>query len=169
MVISYVALIQVKYGTSPDWLCCQSCYPGFKFLLIHFYTKMTHLNTKYTQKQVSIFPNSVLLQPHEILHFVPNAHDYPLFWICLKSHFSVPNVFLTSPRGRIRQMVYIWWHLCLVYHFLLAPLCALSLTCVSYINKFICDENELPSSPLREIATSYLLREAELPPSQWKL
>ena len=51
-----------------------------------------------------------------------------------------------------------------IIFFLLAPFCAPSPICLSYINKIIYNEKELPSSP-REIATSYLLRETELPPS----
>ena len=34
---------------------------------------------KYTQKPVSIFPNNVLLQSHEILHFVAISHEYQIF------------------------------------------------------------------------------------------
>ena len=41
---------------------------------------------KYTQKPDSIFPNNVLLQSREILHFVAISHEYQFL-----------NVFQTSP------------------------------------------------------------------------
>ena len=34
---------------------------------------------KYTQKPVSIFPNNVLLQSHEILHFFAISHENKIF------------------------------------------------------------------------------------------
>ena len=34
---------------------------------------------KYTQKPVSIFPNNVILQSHEIFHFVAISHEYQIF------------------------------------------------------------------------------------------
>ena len=40
---------------------------------------------KYTQKPVSIYPKNVLLQSHEMLHFVAISHEYQIL-----------NVFKTS-------------------------------------------------------------------------
>ena len=58
--------------------------------------------------------------------------------MCFKRHHSFPIVFLTSPRGRIRHVVFI----CSshrdtysVHHFTLAPFFAFSLICLSYINQ----------------------------------
>ena len=58
--------------------------------------------------------------------------------MCLKRRHSVPIVFLTSPRGRIRHVVFV----CSshrdtfpVHFFTLAPFFAFSLICLSYINK----------------------------------
>ena len=34
---------------------------------------------KNTQKPVSIFPNNVLLQSHEMLHFVAISYEYQIF------------------------------------------------------------------------------------------
>ena len=34
---------------------------------------------KYTQKPVSIFPNNVLLQAHEILNYIAISHEYQIF------------------------------------------------------------------------------------------
>ena len=50
------------------------------------YFEAIHLDMKYTQKPVSIFPNNVLLQSHEILHFL-SFHVNIIF----------SNVFQTSP------------------------------------------------------------------------
>ena len=43
------------------------------------YSERIHLHMKYTQKPVSIFPKNVLLQSHEILHFVVISHEYKFF------------------------------------------------------------------------------------------
>ena len=60
---------------------------------------------KYTQKPVSIFPNNVLLQSHEISHSVAISHEYPTFeYMCFKRRHSVPIVFLT--RCRIRHVIF---------------------------------------------------------------
>ena len=43
------------------------------------YFERIHLHMKYTQKPVSIIPNNMLLQSHEILHFVVISHGYKNF------------------------------------------------------------------------------------------
>ena len=85
-------------------------------------------------------------------------------------HHSVPVVLVTSPRGRIRHLVFIslshrdTYFQFTISHWLLS---LRSVVSGCHIAEDISNENELPSSP-REIATSYLLREVELPPSPWK-
>ena len=71
---------------------------------------------KYTQKPVSIFLNNMLLQSHEILHFVAISDEYQILnGFQTKRHHAV---FLTLPRGRIKHVVFICWsHRDTYFHF----------------------------------------------------
>ena len=60
-----------------------------------------HLHMKYIQKPVCIFPNNVLLQSHEILHFVVISHWYKIFK-------CVSNVAILSLSCSWHRHVVVW-------------------------------------------------------------
>ena len=99
---------------------------------------LVHLQMKYIQKLVSIFPNNVLLQSHEILHFVGISHEYQIYK-CVSNvtilSQNIPDIATWSYQTRGFHLLITSWHILPVHHFTLAPFFAFSLTCLSYINK----------------------------------
>ena len=91
--------------------------------------------------------------------------------MCLKRRHSVPIVFLTSPRGRIRHVVFV----CSshrdtfpVHFFTLAPFFAFSLICLSYINKsFIMKMNKwVAFFPARNCKVTFFMKRSYLLPRE---
>ena len=92
----------------------------------------------YVQKSVSIFPNNVLLQSHEILHFVVISHEYNIvkcvsnvtilsllcFW---HRHVVVSVTWLSSAHHIVTYISSSPFHS--------GSFFAFSLICLSYINK----------------------------------
>ena len=95
---------------------------------------------KYTQKPVSIFPNNVLLQSHEIFHFVAISHEYQIFK-CVSNAAILFLLFywhrhvVRAYQRRGIHLVITSWHIFPVHPFTLAPFFAFRLICLSYINK----------------------------------
>ena len=132
--------------------------------------KRIHLHVRRTQKPVSIYPKNVLLQSHEILHFVVISDEYPIF----KCVSNVTILFLLCPWHRHVVVSDKWFSSAhhTGTHISTSPFLIVSFLCVQSYRFVIyqlinCNENESPSSP-REISTSYFLHEVELPPSPWK-
>ena len=96
---------------------------------------------KYTQKPVSIFLNNVLLQSHEILHFVVISHEYEIFK-CVSS-------------VAILSLLCSW---------------QFSLICLSYINKSFVMKMSclLPRAKLLRV-TFFMKRSYHLPRENFKL
>ena len=93
---------------------------------------------KYTQKPVRIFPNNVLLQSHEILHFLSfhmNIKFLNVFQTSPFCPYRVPDIATWSYQTRGFHLLIISWHIFPVHYFTLAPFFVFSLTCLSYINK----------------------------------
>ena len=58
---------------------------------------------KYTQKPVSIYPKNVLLQSHEMLHFVAISHEYQILNVFKTSSscpYRVPDIATWSYQTR---------------------------------------------------------------------
>ena len=78
--------------------------------------------------------------------------------MCFKRRHSVPIVFLTSPRGRIRHGVFVCSsHRDTYFYFTLAPFFAFSLICLSYINNHL----------LRKWVAFFPARNCKELPSSW--
>ena len=93
---------------------------------------------KYTRKPVSIFPNNVLLQSHEILHFVAISYEYQFLNVLQTSPFRpycVPDIATWSYQTRGFHLLITSWHIFPVHYLTLAPFFAFSLICLLYINK----------------------------------
>ena len=69
---------------------------------------------RYTEEPVSTFPKNVLLQCHDLLHFVPMPNEYP-FYMCFKRHHFVSYVFLTD--ACFYQSLITSWHTFPVHHY----------------------------------------------------
>ena len=111
---------------------------------------------KYTQKPISIFPNNI---PS---HFVVISHDVAMLSLSCSwhGHVVVSDTWFSSAHHIVTHISISLFHIG-------SFLCFQSYQFAIY-QLIICYENELPSST-REIAESYLLHEAELPPSPLKL
>ena len=93
---------------------------------------------KYTQKPISIFPNNLLLQSHEILHFLSfhmNNNFLNVFKTSQFCPYCVPDIPTWSYQTSGFHLLITSWHIFPVHHFTLAPFFAFSLICLSYINK----------------------------------
>ena len=91
--------------------------------------------------------------------------------MCFKRYHSVSIVFLTSPRGCIRHVVFICSsHRDTYFQFTLAPFFALSLICLSYIHKsFVMKMSYLlPRAKLLRV-TFFVKRSYLLPRENFKL
>ena len=78
--------------------------------------------------------------------------------MCFKRRHSVPIVFLTSPRGRIRHVVFVCSsHRDTYFYFTLAPFFAFSLICLSYINESFVTKMSclLPARNCKELPSSW--------------
>ena len=128
---------------------------------------------KYTQKPVSIFPNNVLLQSHEILHFVVISHEYKFLNVFQTSSFCpyrVPDIATWSYQTRGFRLLITSWHLFPVHYFTLAPFFTFSLICLSYIQKsFVMKMSGLlPCAKLQRV-TFFMKRSYPLPRENFKL
>ena len=128
---------------------------------------------KYTQKPVSIFPNNVLLQSHEILYFVVISHEYKNLNVFQTSPFCpycVPDIATWSYQTRGFHMLITSWHIFPVHHFTLASFFAFSLTCLLYINKsFVMKMSCLLPRPKLLRVTFFMKRSYLLPSENFKL
>ena len=95
--------------------------------------------------------------------------------MCFKRRHSVPIVFLTSPRGRIRHVVFTCsshrdTYFQFTIHFTLAHFFAFSLICLSYINKLFVMKISclLPRAKLLRV-TFFMKRSYLLPRENFKL
>ena len=128
---------------------------------------------KYTQKPVSIFPNNVLLQSHEILHFVAISHEYIFLNVLQTSPFCpycVPDIATWSFQTRDFHLPITSWHTFPVHHFTLVPFFAFSLICLSYINESFVMKMSclLPRAKLLRV-TFFVKRSYLLPRENFKL
>ena len=91
--------------------------------------------------------------------------------MCFKRRHSVPIVFLTSPRGRIRHVFFICSsHRDTYFHFTLAPFFAFSLIRLSYINKsFVMRMSYLLPCAKFQRVTFFMKRSYLLPRENFKL
>ena len=130
---------------------------------------------KYTQKPVSIFPNNMLLQSHEILHFVVISHEYKILNVFQTSPFCpyrVPDIAKWSYQTRGFHLLITSWHIFPVHYFTLAPFFAFSLICLTYtcINKSCVMKMSclLPRAKLQRV-TFFMTRSYLLPCENFKL
>ena len=128
---------------------------------------------KYTQKPVSIFPNNVLLQSHELLHFVVISQEYK-FFKCV-SNVAILSLSCSWHRHVVVSdtcfhLLITSWHIFPVHYFTLAPFFAFSLICLSYINKSFVMKMSclLPRAKLQRV-TFFMKRSYLLPRENIKL
>ena len=129
---------------------------------------------KYTQKPVSIFPNNVLLQSHEILHFVVISHEYKFF----KCVWNVTILSLLSSWHRHAVVSDAWFSSAhhIVTHISSSLIhigtfpTAISLICLLYMNKSFVMKMSclLPRAKLQRV-TFFMKRSYLLPRENFKL
>ena len=128
---------------------------------------------KYTLKPISVFPNKVLLQSHEILHFVAISHEYQFLNVFQTSPFCpycVPGTTTWSYQTRGFHVLITSWHIFPVHHFTLAPSFAFSCICLSYINKsFVMKMSYLLSRAKLFRVTFFIMWSYLLPRDNFKL
>ena len=138
------------------------------------YSERIHIHMKYNQKPVSIFPKNVLLQSHEILHFVVILHEYDFFLNMFQTWpfcpYRVPDIATWSYQTRVFHLLITSWHIFQVHYFTVAPFFACSLICLSYINKSFIMKMSclLPRAKLQRV-TFFVKRSYLLPREKFKL